>query len=378
MLKKPSQKPDVLESDGLGRDLIELADKFDELRAKIDAPEIQASIKRVDDAVQELIYSHSGSWLGTQSLVYYDGLNPIPAGAHFNVEWGLQRSTGTWICCSFDDIQKLLKKVAGKPTFDQIKAVGRSVKPLLENEKEELISVLTTCVEDPYISRLLTKVNECVLRSPRDFIAALRPTGTLFSRDRAATGGIFTPPHIAVGAEMMELHVMSSVAEELAGIAKQGASHLSRQRKNKLPNKTGSKIFIGHGRSNAWRDLKDFLRERLNLEFDEFNRVSTAGYATVMRLSQMLDDAAMAFIIMTAEDEHGDGAKHARMNVVHEAGLFQGRLGFNRAIILLEDGCEEFSNIEGLSQIRFPPGKIDSVMDKIRAVLEREGIVSAP
>jgi hypothetical protein len=31
-----------------------------------------------------------------------------------------------------------------------------------------------------------------------------------------------------------------------------------------------------------------------------------------------------------------------------------GRLGFERAIILLEDGCQEFSNIHGLGQIRFP------------------------
>ena len=40
------------------------------------------------------------------------------------------------------------------------------------------------------------------------------------------------------------------------------------------------------------------------------------------------------------------------MNVIHEVGLFQGRLGANKAIILLEDGCEEFSNIQGL--VRMP------------------------
>jgi len=31
--------------------------------------------------------------------------------------------------------------------------------------------------------------------------------------------------------------------------------------------------------------------------------------------------------------------------------LFQGRLEFHRAIILLEEGCSEFSNIVGLNQI---------------------------
>lgn len=89
----------------------------------------------------------------------------------------------------------------------------------------------------------------------------------------------------------------------------------------------------------------------------------------------MLDDAAIAFLVMTAEDELKDGSKHARMNVMHEAGLFQGRLGFSPAIIVLEEGCEEFSNIQGLGQIRFPHKKIKSAFQEIREVLERENLV---
>jgi predicted nucleotide-binding protein len=65
---------------------------------------------------------------------------------------------------------------------------------------------------------------------------------------------------------------------------------------------------------------------------------------------------------------------NARLNVIHEAGLFQGRLGFQKAIILLEEGCEEFSNIHGLGQIRFPDGNISAKFEEIRKVLEREGI----
>jgi predicted nucleotide-binding protein len=78
---------------------------------------------------------------------------------------------------------------------------------------------------------------------------------------------------------------------------------------------------------------------------------------------------------MTAEDEHVDDSVHARENVIHEAGLFQGRLGFRKAIILLEEGCSEFSNITGLNQIRFPKGKISSAFEDIRRVLEREKII---
>lgn len=136
------------------------------------------------------------------------------------------------------------------------------------------------------------------------------------------------------------------------------------------------RIFIGHGRSPIWRDLKDFLVERLNLSWDEFNREPVAGHTTVERLRNMLDQASFAFLVMTAEDEHADGTHHARENVVHEVGLFQGRLGFNKAIVLLEEGCSEFSNIHGLTQIRFPKGNLRAQSEEIRRVLEREGVSS--
>ena len=93
----------------------------------------------------------------------------------------------------------------------------------------------------------------------------------------------------------------------------------------------GTKIFIGHGRSPHWREFKDFISDRLGLPWDEFNRVPVAGETTIERLAQMLDQACMAFLVMTGEDEQADGTLHARENVIHEAGLFQGQLGFKRA-----------------------------------------------
>jgi predicted nucleotide-binding protein len=135
-------------------------------------------------------------------------------------------------------------------------------------------------------------------------------------------------------------------------------------------------VFIGHGRSNLWRDLKDFFADRLRVPWDEFNRESTAGKSNKERLEEMLNNASFAFLVMTAEDEHSDKTMHARENVIHEIGLFQGRLGFSKAIILLEEPCTEFSNIHGLTQIRFPNGDILAKSEEIRRVLEREGILA--
>jgi predicted nucleotide-binding protein len=58
-------------------------------------------------------------------------------------------------------------------------------------------------------------------------------------------------------------------------------------------------------------------------------------------------------------------------------GLFQGRLGFTKAIVLLEEGTEEFSNIHGVQQIRFPRGGIRQTFGDVLGVLRREFTSSA-
>jgi predicted nucleotide-binding protein len=135
------------------------------------------------------------------------------------------------------------------------------------------------------------------------------------------------------------------------------------------------RVFIGHGRSPTWMQLRDFLQDELHVCWDEFERVSPAGVTNTDRLAAMLDQCSMALLVMTAEDEHADGSWAARMNVVHEIGFSQGRLGFKRAIVLLEEGCGEFSNIQGLGQIRFQKGNIKSKFKEIQRVLE-EGLVA--
>ena len=134
-------------------------------------------------------------------------------------------------------------------------------------------------------------------------------------------------------------------------------------------------MFIGHGKSPAWKRLKTFLVKKLKLNYDEFNRVSAAGKPTQQRITSMLDECGFAFLVFTAEDSHKDETRHARENVIHEAGLFQSRLGWNEAIILLEKGCEEFSNIHGLTQIRFAKGKIHKEFKEVRRVLAREDLI---
>ena len=164
-------------------------------------------------------------------------------------------------------------------------------------------------------------------------------------------------------AEVVSLKHSFDICKAAAELCRKAASHLDRKSRRKTAeDRIGTNVFIGHGGSAAWRELKDFVEDRLGLPWDEFNRVPVAGVTNITRLSEMLDAAAVAFLVLTAEDEMAGGDIQARMNVVHEAGLFQGRLGFTKSIVLLEEGCKEFSNIQGLGQIRFPKGRISAVL----------------
>jgi predicted nucleotide-binding protein len=117
------------------------------------------------------------------------------------------------------------------------------------------------------------------------------------------------------------------------------------------------------------------LSNRLQLSPVEFNSTSAAGVAISERLNEMLEAAGFAFLVLTGEDEQATGKFNPRLNVIHEAGLFQGKLGFKKAIILKEDGCEDFSNVHGLTDIRFPKGKIEAAFEQVRGVLEREKLI---
>ena len=66
---------------------------------------------------------------------------------------------------------------------------------------------------------------------------------------------------------------------------------------------------------------------KLKLEYEEFNRVSPAGLSTQQRLTEMLESCGFALLVLTGEDVHKNKTMHARENIIHEAGLFQSRLG---------------------------------------------------
>lgn len=372
----------------------ELADKLfaqaeqcDALGKEHRSSKVSEPLRRLCDAANEVGRSWCGSWMGYQSRVYYAGLQPTPPGAHFSIEWGFMdkfsnETTGEWREFAFDGVREVIFSNATVKSLDSLEKLAGRAKEAFTHAREEFLSIATISLEnksDAFLARLKTQVEEMKVLGKSEYARAVQPAGKFMTRDMIALGqGFQTPPHIAVLAEVAALEDAPKKCGELGKILRRAASHLETRERHKEEKRTvGTKVFLGHGRAAAWKDLKDFIQDRMGLPWDEFNRVPIAGTTNVARLSQMLDEAAIAFIVMTAEDEQLDGTVRARMNVIHEAGLFQGKLGFTKAILVLEEGCEEFSNVHGLGQIRFPKGNIKAAFEEIRLVLEREELVEA-
>ena len=361
-----------------------LKTQCDDIEAAYSQSDVVDSIAKFNEAAEDAGKAWSGSWFGYHSRVYYNNLEPVPPGARFSQEWGFldRYSSGTvgeWREYEFDGLYDAITSIETTKTLKQLRELAKNSKETLDELRENVISIIESTLaggDDTYLDRLKKDVISCVAHSSSDFVNYLRPSGKFFSRDMVALqAGLQTPPHICVQAELFAIESPKNSAVSLRKASQRLAKHLENKNRAHIQRATpGTHVFIGHGRSHLWRDLKDFINDRMELPWDEFNRVPVAGITNITRLSQMLESAAIAFIVMTAEDELADGKVQARMNVIHEAGLFQGRLGFTRAIVVLESGCEEFSNIQGLGQIRFPEGNIKACFEEIRQVLEREGL----
>lgn len=133
------------------------------------------------------------------------------------------------------------------------------------------------------------------------------------------------------------------------------------------------KVFLTHSsHNNMWREVQDrllSLRTR-TVEVVEFNSDLPYGQSAFQRIEEAAEGVNLAVILMTRDNDAGD----PRLNVVHETGYFQGKLGRERTLLLIEKGVtRDLSNIHGLQGFEFDRNDrhndIHTALDKLEAVI---------
>lgn len=129
------------------------------------------------------------------------------------------------------------------------------------------------------------------------------------------------------------------------------------------------RVFVGHGNDTQWRELRDELRDKHGFEIEAFEGKPRVGQTIKDVLLDMAAYSTAAIVILTRADRVDGGGWRGRQNVVHELGLFQGILGWEKVVIVMEEGVEVPTNLDGTQQIRYPEGHIRSAVGEAVAAL---------
>jgi sugar/nucleoside kinase (ribokinase family) len=214
------------------------------------------------------------------------------------------------------------------------------------------------------------------------FRLALPPAPEATLEDATGAGDVFSAAVLAalaarpiqvelgslVGLSLARHKLQASDPPALAGGFLQVRESLSRRR----PRPTG--VFLSSDGTLPSNAVREFLELDCGVAVFELDRSDPqTPAADAMRM--ILNKCGFAVCVLSVDAAMTDGRGRADQDVVHQAGIFHGRYGFGRVAMLVEDGCEMFSNAAGLIRLPFPRGRVDATFLEVERMLVREGLI---
>ncbi len=132
-------------------------------------------------------------------------------------------------------------------------------------------------------------------------------------------------------------------------------------------------IFISHGQNPEWFAVQRFIENRFDSPVYSFESAPWGGHEVSQALSNYLERCGLSVCVLTAEDSAADGRQLARQSVIHEVGLFQGRHGFDRVVLLVEEGCDFVPEAAVPYTIYFPRNRINHAFYQLAEIIELRG-----
>jgi len=130
-----------------------------------------------------------------------------------------------------------------------------------------------------------------------------------------------------------------------------------------------SKIFLGHGHNQVWVQIEKYIKE-LGYNVESFETQKYNSPRIFDKLIKLLNECNVAVMVMSGDDSNSNGTIHARQNVVHEIGLFQGRYGLERVIMFRQSNVEVFSNIGGFLTISYENEPNKENFEELKNILD--------
>lgn len=129
-------------------------------------------------------------------------------------------------------------------------------------------------------------------------------------------------------------------------------------------------VFVSHGRNAAIKKIVSEFVQKQNFKPILYKNDSIIGDTIVENLEKLTNQCSYAIVIMTKEDFQINNNVRTRQNVIHELGWCQALYGRKHVLILVEEGTELPSNIDGISHKRFNNENIENIESAISSFLE--------
>jgi predicted nucleotide-binding protein len=132
---------------------------------------------------------------------------------------------------------------------------------------------------------------------------------------------------------------------------------IARSRPGESPTITAKSIFVVHGHAHgAMHETVRVLERATGLEVIVLHEQPNSGRTILEKFEDFATDASYAVVLLTADDVGSAAAiktsnPRGRQNVIFELGFFFGKLGRNRVAVLIHEGVEKPSDIDGLVYI---------------------------
>lgn len=115
-----------------------------------------------------------------------------------------------------------------------------------------------------------------------------------------------------------------------------------------------NRLFITHGRSKDWMEVQAYIEKDLKLGTLELAQEPSGGQTIIEKLEANAPKCDGAVIVMSGDDEDGEGQPRVRENVMHEIGYFQAKFGRSRVVLLHQEKVSVPSNLYGIVYVPYP------------------------